>query len=398
MKLRNRTTHFSSLPEGAPPPNPKKRFTARLYFFVLFAVVAYLAYYGVMQLLYIETRGQVEVGRALIYAGTGGIIQEIHVQPGQAVEAGRLLATIIPPQKNPPSLAKDLLKAQEESAETAAELGRLRDMLAALEAVAGDGAATAGALPKSILKIDNDIRLQKVALVRLEGRRKLTADILRQREERAARQRLLELSRDNPKEDEPLRRELVELEAGVAGAAQELRALQQYRADELQAETEDMRRRAAALADTLKHREAYLAGLRAEGEVSLTVAERLTAPAGGSVQAIFRLTGEQANPGEAILALQTPEAQVAVRGYFSEDQLVHLEKNKRVTVLFPDHSSGEGVIRNHYSIAASYREAIKDKYIPVESTMLAEIMPADSAAEGTWRKFDRMDVRIRVKR
>lgn len=393
MNIRNRTRYFSSLPEGQAPANPAKKMTSRLYFLVLAGLIAYLLFYAADRMLYLETRGQVEVGRYLIHANLEGTIDEILVSPGDSVLPGQTLATIQQPPTNPPSFAKDLLKTKLDISQKEGDIKHLEESLQEI----GGRTTKAAALPVAVIKLDHDLRQQEAKLAQLKRQQELLrppefASIS------AMDSRLLELSRLDRSQATKSAQQAQQLAFDIAQTSTEITSTKRYRQDLVAAERQALSLKIATMKGDVNLLQNYLLTMEQGGADVSGIAEKLTSPIKGEVQAIFKLAGEQTSSGEAVLALRSPEAKVAIHGYFPEDQLICLTKDKRVKLTFADNSHSVGVISNHYSIASSYREKLKDAYIPIQSAVLVEILPLDQADEARWRSYDRLDVAIKVRR
>jgi len=223
-------------------------------------------------------------------------------------------------------------------------------------------------------------------------------ETLASRHGQAQRTRLLELGFQDSATSSMVDLERQRLAAKIGSSEQELAALIRYRQELLQAEQQALQIKIAAIKGEVGPLSTYLESLQ-KGEVSGGVlTAQVIAPLNGEVQAIFKVVGEQASPGEPLLALRSATATATVHGYFDEKYLSLLKSQKNVKILFPDGSTGRGVFANHYSIASSYPEKLKNQYIPIKSALLVEIVPADPDDAQRWRSFDRMDVTIRVRR
>lgn len=96
MKLRNRKSVVTNLPEGTAPVSRGARVTQWLYFLVLGGLLLYLGQFLLDRLLYLEARGQVEVAKTRIAPERAGVVGRLSVVEGQAVAAGDLLARLEP--------------------------------------------------------------------------------------------------------------------------------------------------------------------------------------------------------------------------------------------------------------------------------------------------------------
>ncbi len=96
MRLKNRKSYMTSLPEGKPPKERKVRITQLIYFFALFSVFAYLAQVGYGRWRYFDGKGRIEVEKTLVSSRFGGRIAAITVQEGDDLQTGDPIARIEP--------------------------------------------------------------------------------------------------------------------------------------------------------------------------------------------------------------------------------------------------------------------------------------------------------------
>lgn len=94
MKLRNRKSYITTLPEGSAPQNVKPKITQIIYFSVLIFIVVYLGYVAVGRLFYLNARGQVEIEKTLISSTRGGHISQLAVSEGQQLKKGDMIVRI----------------------------------------------------------------------------------------------------------------------------------------------------------------------------------------------------------------------------------------------------------------------------------------------------------------
>jgi len=107
MKLRNRKSYITNLPEGSAPVSVKPKITQIIYFSILGLIVAYILSIGIGRWFYLNARGQVEVEKTLISSARGGHISSIGVIEGQHLKKGDLIVRIDPlkqcvPEENRP--------------------------------------------------------------------------------------------------------------------------------------------------------------------------------------------------------------------------------------------------------------------------------------------------------
>lgn len=130
MKLRNRTSYMTKLPEGEPPRRRGPNLTRRLYLLLLVGLVLYLAFIAFDRLFYLHGWGQVEVEKIAISSARGGRIDALAVREGQQVAPGELVARIAAPKRcepeQDPRLQRLLMDAQLTQSKLAVLTGELQ--------------------------------------------------------------------------------------------------------------------------------------------------------------------------------------------------------------------------------------------------------------------------------
>lgn len=94
MRLRQRKSFITTLPEGRAPRSGGARITQILYLLAILGLLAYLVYLGVERFLWFEGRGQVEVEKTTLSSTRGGRILALPVSEGDQVRTGALLARL----------------------------------------------------------------------------------------------------------------------------------------------------------------------------------------------------------------------------------------------------------------------------------------------------------------
>lgn len=94
MKLRNRKSYMTSLPEGKPPENIRPRITQIIYYMILVFILGYVIYIFSSRALYFSEHGFVEVDKTIISSSQGGKVIKLPVKEGQKLQQGELMATI----------------------------------------------------------------------------------------------------------------------------------------------------------------------------------------------------------------------------------------------------------------------------------------------------------------
>ncbi|MFC1747632.1 HlyD family efflux transporter periplasmic adaptor subunit [Pseudomonadota bacterium] len=92
MKLRNRKSYMTSLPEGTPPRDVWSRVTSAIYYIILLSIVFYFASLGYERFTHFSGLGQVEVHKTLLQTANGGKLSKLYVQVGDKVKKGDRIA------------------------------------------------------------------------------------------------------------------------------------------------------------------------------------------------------------------------------------------------------------------------------------------------------------------
>lgn len=95
MKIRNQKEFLTSLPEGSPPPVPRQRITQWLYFSVLIFTASCVIYLIFDYNIHYFGNGHIETDKTLISSSHGGKIKSIHIETGQMLNPGDLIAKIV---------------------------------------------------------------------------------------------------------------------------------------------------------------------------------------------------------------------------------------------------------------------------------------------------------------
>ncbi len=96
MRLRNRASLVTQMPEKAAPANTLSQLTQRAYQIIVALIALYLLYLLALQFVYYRSTGQIEVTRTVISNPDSGTITELHVNETEHVVAGAVLAVITP--------------------------------------------------------------------------------------------------------------------------------------------------------------------------------------------------------------------------------------------------------------------------------------------------------------
>lgn len=362
MRIRNRKTYFTTLPEGSAPEKTSKKISTILYFCFLFAIALYILFYVGFKFIYIERKGVVEVGRHLISSKVEGTIEEVRVLMGDTVDRSQLLIKIRPSFIQATSFTNRLTDSQ----------NRLTD---------NSYREISPAASEKIMKLDNEIRLTTIELRTARENYRLLKAQAGQLIDEAFRDKLLELD-TRPKRQTGLENSINKAALKIKALKAVKQSLQKYRADILKSTGNGFQPGPGKTGTPVR---AGYGGV-------------ITSPVKGVVQTVFKEAGAQVFPGDALLALRQVNGKTAIHGFFKPEQVASVQKGKKVKIIFPDTSESTGIIGGHYAIAESYSKKLLDDYIPVRSEILVEIFPADTSDEEKWLHYDRMTVELRIRR
>lgn len=366
MRIRNRKTYFSTLPEGDAPGSRTQKLSTLLYFSFLGFIILYILYYIAIHLVSFERKGQVDVERHLIYSETDGTIEQIYVRKNDSVNRSQLLVTVRPSSFG----------------------GSVRNPYS-------PEAKYRSSLLDKILRLDNDIRMADIDLERARNEYRQLKDQKNFHSAVDRHNRLLELN-INQKELSDLEKEIDKVQLKLLSLAATRQSLVKYKNAILQHSYPGTGE--GGEKKPPDDPEAILNALKSPVVVKEAPVGSIYAPVKGSIRKLFKSENSQVFSGEAIMTLRPANGAVKIHGFFKNSQIKYIKKGKTVEITFPDDSKSTGTMGQHYTVATSYREKIREDYTPVTSDVLVEIHPLDDEEAGHWRKFDRMNVRLRIRK
>lgn len=126
--------------------------------------------------------------------------------------------------------------------------------------------------------------------------------------------------------------------------------------------------------------------------------ELLRAPFDAQVITVHYRDFEYANRGAPVVTLEALDAAVRIEAYADSRQYSRWQAGDPVQLRFPDHSESEGLIEAVQSAAYNTPARQWDEYVPVEARLRIHLRAATPEAAAHWRRFDRMDVTVRMYR
>lgn len=92
MKLRNRKSYMTTLPEGKAPRDIWSRVSTAIYYIALLAILFYFGSMGYERLTHFSGKGSIEVQKTLLQTEHGGKLSQFYVDVGDEVEKGDRIA------------------------------------------------------------------------------------------------------------------------------------------------------------------------------------------------------------------------------------------------------------------------------------------------------------------
>jgi multidrug resistance efflux pump len=327
MRLRNRISYITSLPEKTATKRIKPKITRLLYFLSLGLIVIYLGYFIAGRFLYINGRGLVEVEKIQISSTHGGRIATLLAKEGQKIKKGGLIAKI------------DALK------ECVPEEDR--------------------ALQK--LKLDIGMNEQRLALL------KAKQNELNKIQNSQIVRRALEFEKRDTQYSSRSQNEYSKLGSDIILTKKEIE-LQRIQLKALK-------------------RSMYKRILPAECRT-----EVILSPYAAQVQVVWHRAKEFVNRGEPIVTLLRDHSSVRIVAYVKGDSLKHISPGKIIDITFPDGTKSSGVVKAIHSSAYSISEANWSSYDSPATELGVHLYPLSKDEEKIWKRYDRMEVQVRVEK
>lgn len=324
MKLRNRKSYLTSLPEGAPPENFRPRITQIIYYVILVSVVAYIIYIFGSRAFYYKEVGYVEVDKTIVSASNAGKILKLSIKEGQYIKKNDLLATIAASKNCTATINTQHAKLKY-------ELALNRSKITLLERVIAD--------LKTRYNSSTLQRALETGQAKNTSNNKLQLDMLKKQNE-------VDL-----------------LESQVILQQQQLK------------NSQPMRLANNASAECFN--------------------ENIYAPFNGTVYSIKRKRNEFTRRGEPLFTLIADNAEVRVETYLKTDLLPILTVGKITNVALTENISTQAKIKAIHSSAYKVPEREWNDYKPADTHILVYLQALNKQDAALWKKYDRIEVRVK---
>jgi multidrug resistance efflux pump len=90
--------------------------------------------------------------------------------------------------------------------------------------------------------------------------------------------------------------------------------------------------------------------------------------------------------------------QLMIKAYFDQKEMSNIGEGEAVEILFPDNSTGMGRISTFYVSTYELPPEFQKKYEPTQRTILVDIIPLDNTDMKKWKKYYKMNVKVRKRR
>lgn len=126
--------------------------------------------------------------------------------------------------------------------------------------------------------------------------------------------------------------------------------------------------------------------------------EEVRAPKAGVIHAVNKNSYEVVTRGEPILSFISDDAVVRVEAYVDDDDIGVVAPGKEASIELPDNQSLRAVVESVRSSASVRAEREWDHYTPVRTKLLVYLVPTSVVDAGLWKKFDRVNVKVSIRR
>jgi len=393
MKLRTKKSFFKTLPEEKPKKRVSIKISSLLYFGFLFGIVLYIVIYTGKHYMYLEAKGFVELEKYLIKSEVNGKVSQSYIQHGNKISKNQALIQLKTDARQPTAMMNEILKTKKNIAKKLSDLSLLQNTLRQMKV------KTLSKLPlknypailvtPELLKTKKNISLKKAELVLLKQRMKAT----NQEFATLSHFRLLELRKNTRNYFEKLTTEKTELNYKIKGLETHIRYLEHYLADLVDAGIISLKSKIDNLKNEIASLKKYQNELANQKKSNV---HNVFSPVDGNLYQIYKRLDEYVAQGEVILALIEKQAAIRISAYFNVKALTYLIIGKQADISFPDGVTGKGAIAKIFSSASPYVEPLTKNYIPIETSIKAEIIPINEIERTKWQKYDQMYVKVRL--
>jgi len=123
--------------------------------------------------------------------------------------------------------------------------------------------------------------------------------------------------------------------------------------------------------------------------------EIIHAPFKGEVKRVLKQNYEFVDKGEAVVIVESKQADVQIEGYLSKYDLKDISLGNQVTIEFPDGEIGYGTINKIDASAYAFAERRWENYEPSDTRIRILLSPIDQQQSELWKQYDLLRVQIR---
>ncbi len=398
MKLRNKKGYLNVLPEGRPPKKKSMWFVTILYLVLLAGVIGYVLKFGLERLLFVSSRGQVEVARHTVDCKEACQIRSFLVDVGDKVRQGDPLV-LVHRQQEVSISDNEQFKIQKQIGLKQEQVATLKTKIEELtrhkQEQVETGQESAINLSREILQVNYQIAARRSDLQEL--RNQLSRTIETWQDEHISLSLLLELRTRTDREVMSLQDKVASLQDKVISMEENLAALYVFRDQLYDQSIGKLKEERQSLQVELDYLKKYLENLEARKMEGLFDDQLITAHS-GEVFMLFKQPGDLCSRGEALVSIQQTDPVVKINGFFPLHALTYIKPGKNVTVFFPDKHKSKGIIERVYSTALPEPKLIKKEYMPIEVKIKVEILPLKPQERALWKEYEQMDVLVRIRK
>jgi hypothetical protein len=115
----------------------------------------------------------------------------------------------------------------------------------------------------------------------------------------------------------------------------------------------------------------------------------------GFITSISKKDFEIALKSEEILTIHKHK-EIVIKAFFDQSDINYIKKGRKVTVEFPDGTTGKGMIKNIFSATTKLPEEFQKKYESTTRSLTVDIVPISETELARWNYFYKMSVKIYV--
>lgn len=383
MRLRNKPSMVSTMPEKKAPGSWISQLSKIIYYLVLIYIVSYAGFHIYRYFANFRGTGYVEVEKTIISTARGGTVTALNIRESESLQKDELIAVLKPDDDCIDRMREKTAELEYQLEQNINRQSLLINKLQAMNGLPSEQEFTIAHKNGELGLVNQQIMMRKDLLGEFRLRRALEADESYRNERDRLDREILELEH----EANLLRTEIsIQQQRDDAERHAMLRSQDelQFEVDNLESEIELLTRR---LQDVQKQK-------GADGNYSICADEIIYASENAYVTHVSKKLNEYAAKGEPITSLILDSSSVSIESYFDESELEYIYPDKIVDLEFPDGRKSRGRVFRVQSTAYNRPERIWNDYMPAQSEIRVDIAPLNEQDKKLWHGYDRIQLRV----